>query len=98
MFKLNIINNNNNIFAYIVESSCLWHNHLGHVNFQRMNDMVKLDLIPLVDSNFEKCKACMLTKITRNPFPKIQRNSVLLKLVHSDVCDMHNTPTIGGKK
>ncbi|EOX94625.1 Uncharacterized protein TCM_004260 [Theobroma cacao] len=40
----------------------------------------------------------MLTKITRNPFPKVKRNTKLLELIHSDVCDMHSTPTLTGKK
>ena len=40
----------------------------------------------------------MLTKIIRNPFPKVKRKTKLLDLIHSDLCDMHNTPTLGGKK
>ncbi|GKC22808.1 zinc finger, CCHC-type containing protein [Tanacetum coccineum] len=36
--------------------------------------------------------------ITRLPFPTSQRSSKILELVHSDVCDLHATPTIGGKK
>ena len=40
----------------------------------------------------------MLTKITRQPFTSIQRKSVMLELIHSDLCDLHSTPTIGGKR
>ena len=101
MFKLNVhIDNNNNsssVSAYIVDSPYLWHNRLGHVNFKRIRDMVKLDLIPYIDQNHEKCTTCMLTKITRNTFPKIERTSNVLDLIHSDVCDMHSTPSLGGK-
>jgi len=39
----------------------------------------------------------MKTKITRNHFPKVERNSKLLELIHSHICDMHSTPLIGGK-
>ena len=60
--------------------------------------MHKLDLIPIFNNNIEKCNTCMLTKITRNPFPKVKRKTKLLDLIHSDLCDMHNTPTLGGKK
>ena len=96
MFKLNVINNK--VSAYIVEFSNLWHGRLGHVNFRKMHDMVKLDLIPSFDrNNIESCKTCMLTKITKKPFSKIVRCTKLLELVHSDVCDMHGTPSIGGK-
>ena len=64
MFKLSI-NNINNVVAYLCDSFSLWHNRLGHVNFRRMNDMVKLDLITYVNKSDDKCKICMLTKITR---------------------------------
>jgi hypothetical protein len=40
----------------------------------------------------------MLTKITRQPFKNIERSSKVLDLIHSDVCDLHGWPTIGGKK
>ena len=40
----------------------------------------------------------MHTKITRMAFPKVDRTTFLLELVHSDVCDMHSNPTRGGKK
>ncbi len=99
MFKLNIINKNKNtISAYMVESFCLWHYRLGHLNYRKLNDMYKLDLIPVFNNNIEKCNTCMLTKITRNPFPKVKRKTKLLDLIHSDLCDLHNTPTLGGKK
>ena len=40
----------------------------------------------------------MLSKITHFPFPEVDKTTSLLELVHSDVCDMHSTPTRGGKK
>ena len=48
--------------------------------------------------NFEKCKTCMLTKITIQPFQNIKRSSVMLELIHSDLCDLHTTPSLGNKK
>ena len=101
MFKMNVIviSNKNVVSAYIVESSSfLWHHRLGLVNFRKLYDMVNLELLPYFDKSEGKCNTCMKTKITRNPFPKVERNSKLLDLVHSDVCDMHNTSSIGGKK
>ena len=89
MFKLNIINKNKNtISAYMVESFCLWHYKLGYLNYRKLNDMYKLDLIPVFNNNIEKCNTCMLTKITRNPFPKVKRKTKLLdkfKVYKSDV-------------
>jgi hypothetical protein len=100
MFKCNVanINNNNMISAYIVESCDLWHMRLGHVNFRKLEDMMKSNLIPNFDKNFDSCTTCMLTKITRQPFKSVKRSSRVLDLIHSDVCDLHGWPTIGGKK
>jgi len=98
MFKLNLINKVKN-FAYLIDSISLWHNRFGHVNTRRMHDMIVLNLIhKSVNNMFDKCKICMQTKITRKHFPKIDRSSILLQLVHSDVCDMHSNPTRVGKK
>ena len=78
--------------------SSLWHARLGHVHYQRMHDMSKSGLIPEFDMNIEKCKTCMLTKITRQPFPGVQRESSMLDLIHSDLCDFHASPSLGNKK
>ena len=80
------------------DSSLLWHARLGHVYFKRIRNMANANLIPKLDSKNDKCQTCMHTKITRLPFPTIQRSSKILELVHSDVCDLHATPTLGGKK
>ena len=60
--------------------------------------MSKDGLIPASNVNNEKCKTCMLTKITQLPFPNVTKNSKILKLVHSDLCDFHITPSLGNKK
>ncbi|GJV26168.1 zinc finger, CCHC-type containing protein [Tanacetum coccineum] len=70
----------------------------GHVHYKRMLEMSKDDLIPAIDENPEKCTTCMLTKITRQPFKSITRKSVILELIHSDLCDFHATPSLGNKK
>jgi len=56
MFKLSI-NNTNNVATYIYNSFSLWHNRLGHVNFRRMNDMMKLDLILYVNKSDNNVKS-----------------------------------------
>ncbi|GJV00811.1 zinc finger, CCHC-type containing protein [Tanacetum coccineum] len=81
-----------------VVNSSLWHARLGHVHYKRMLEMSKDDLIPAIDENLKKCTTCMLTKITRQPFKSITRKSVILELIHSDLCDFHATPSLGNKK
>ncbi|GKD40493.1 zinc finger, CCHC-type containing protein [Tanacetum coccineum] len=64
----------------------------------KMLEMSNDDLIPAIDENPEKCTTCMLTRITRKPFKSITRKSVILELIHSDLCDFHATPSLGNKK
>ncbi|GJV82537.1 retrovirus-related pol polyprotein from transposon TNT 1-94 [Tanacetum coccineum] len=84
--------------SYYFDSSLLWHARLGHIYFKSMRNMANANLIPKLDSKNDKCQTCMHTKITRLPFPTIQRSSKILELVHSGVSDLHATPTICGKK
>ncbi|GKB44919.1 zinc finger, CCHC-type containing protein [Tanacetum coccineum] len=81
-----------------VVNSSLWHARLGHVHYKGMLKMSKDDLIPAIDENPGKCTTCMLTKITKQPFKSITRKSVILELIHSDLCDFHATPSLGNKK
>ncbi|GJZ05886.1 zinc finger, CCHC-type containing protein [Tanacetum coccineum] len=81
-----------------VVNTSLWHAYLGHVHYKRMLEMSKDDLIPAIDENPEKCTTFMLTKITRQPFKSITRKSVILELIHSDLCDFHATPSLCNKK
>ncbi|GJV72168.1 zinc finger, CCHC-type containing protein, partial [Tanacetum coccineum] len=69
-----------------------------HVHFKRMQDISKDGLIPTFDMDTEKCKTCMLTKITKKPFQNVKREIKVLELIHNDLCDMHATPSLENKK
>ncbi|GJV20664.1 zinc finger, CCHC-type containing protein [Tanacetum coccineum] len=92
----------NNVAAFMSASklndSILWHARLGHVHFKRMQDMSKDGLILAFNMDTEKCNTCMLTKITKKPFQNVKRESGVLELIYSDLCDMHATPSLGNKK
>ncbi|GJW99131.1 zinc finger, CCHC-type containing protein [Tanacetum coccineum] len=60
--------------------------------------MSKDGLILAFDMDTEKCKTCMLTEITKKPFQIIKRETEVLELIHSDLCDLHATPSLGNKK
>nr|GEV53444.1 zinc finger, CCHC-type [Tanacetum cinerariifolium] len=101
MFKLNIVNDNiGSAFMSTskLNDSILWHARLGHVYFKRMKDMSKDGLILAFYMDTEKCKTCMLTKITMKPFQNVKRKTKVLELIHSDLCDLHATPLLGNKK
>ncbi|GJX67112.1 zinc finger, CCHC-type containing protein [Tanacetum coccineum] len=99
MFMLNlnkVLDDSDSVYmsSSIVVNSSLWHARLGHVHYKRMLEMSKDELIPAIDENPDKCTTCMLTKITRQPFKSITRKSVILELIHSDLCDFHATPSL----
>ncbi|CAM8905735.1 unnamed protein product [Rhodiola kirilowii] len=99
MFMLNVNKVVNSVYMSSTSDDFnLWHARLGHVHYQRLKLMSKEGLIPTVDMNVDKCNTCMLTKITRLSFKSISRTSNLLELVHSDMDDLHYTPSIGNKK
>ncbi|GJX19041.1 putative reverse transcriptase domain-containing protein [Tanacetum coccineum] len=81
-----------------LSKSELWHARLGHVHYKRMRDMSKMSLIPAFDITHESCKTCMLTKITRQPFKGVYRESKVLDLIHSNLCDFHANPSLGHNK
>ena len=59
LFKMNVMtivpnfNNKNTSSAYMIESSNVWHGRLGHVNFDTMRKLMKLELLPKfnIDAN-----------------------------------------------
>ncbi|GJW28810.1 zinc finger, CCHC-type containing protein [Tanacetum coccineum] len=101
MFRLNIVSNNiGSAFMSTskLNDSILWHARLGHVHFKRMQDMSNDGLIHAFDMDTEKCQTCMLNKITKKPFQNVKRETKVLELIHSDLCDLHATPLLGNKK
>ncbi|GKA07000.1 zinc finger, CCHC-type containing protein [Tanacetum coccineum] len=101
MFRLNIVSDNIGsafVSTSKLNDSILWHARLGHVYFKRMQDMFKDGLIPAFDTDTEKCQTCMLNKITKKPFQNVKRETEVLELIDSDLCDLHATPSLGNKK
>lgn len=45
----------------------------------------------------DKCDICIQAKFTKKPFPKIERNTQILKLIHSDLYEFNGVLTRGGK-
>ena len=99
MYKLSIIINKNDIgCVYIVDSSLMWHARLGYLNFKYMKYMSKHELISYKQDVHNKCEIYIESKIRKKPFPSTNRNSQLLELIHSDVCELNDILTRGGKR
>ena len=82
----------------MLELSNVWHGRLGHVNFNTMCRWVILELLPKfhIDKD-HKCETCVKAKMIKKPFPNVVRNSNLLDLIHSDLCELNGILTRGGK-
>jgi hypothetical protein len=71
----------------------VWHSRLCHINFGCMS------LIPEFSTvKGSKCQACVQAKQPHKPHKAVdERNSTLLELIHSDICEMNGVLTKGGK-
>lgn len=96
LFKLSI--NKINEFAYVVDSFHLWHNRLAHLNYKNLQFMSKEGMISYDNVHQSKCEICIEAKMCKKPFPKSERNTKLLELIHSDICELNGILTRGGNR
>ena len=99
LFKMNVmtvvppiknINKKSTSFAYMLESSNVWHGRLGHVNYDTLRKLINMECLPnfKIDPN-HKCEICVESKLTRTSFQSIERSNDPLELIHSDICDLN---------
>ena len=71
----------------------LWHLHLGHINPNKIERLIKDGLLePLDFDGFSVCESCLEGKMTKRPFnAKGERAQELLELVHTNVCGPMST-------
>ncbi|MCO5555332.1 hypothetical protein L7F22_008878 [Adiantum nelumboides] len=84
-----------------ISDAKLWHAHFGHLNFASLLRLQNSDMIaslpPLEAPVKHVCEGCILGKMQRSKFPKdgSVRATCRLQLVHSDVCEPMQTPSLG---
>lgn len=103
LFVLNIaeiMNENTSSSAYMIDSFDMWHARLGHVNFSYIQKMRNLGLINSSNKLCDKkCEICVETKLAKKPCPSVvERETELLGLIHTDLGDLKQTMTRGGKR
>ena len=99
MFKLNVENNKVSISSvYMLSSINFLHARLCHINSRYVGIMSSLGLIPRLLKDFEKYETCSQAKITKGPHKSVVRNTELLELVHSDLCEFEGILTRGGNR
>ena len=95
MYKMSI-NKIGSVSAYIICSISLWHRRLGHVSEKTLKNMHNMELIKIDKKELEKCEVCARSKIVRKLFGSVQRDSQLLDLIHTDICELNGILTRGG--
>ena len=82
------------------KSSILWHKHLGHISRQRMERLIKNEILSDFDfSHFDTCVDCIKGKLivkVRNA--KVDRCTELLEVIHKDICGSFIPLAMGGHK
>ncbi|GJW64396.1 zinc finger, CCHC-type containing protein [Tanacetum coccineum] len=86
MFKLNFIE----CFTFN-----LWHHRLGHINYRTMTNMLKQGIIFYNGEHKDKHEIFVQAKMKRKDFPKADRQSEILELLHSDICELNGQLTRG---
>ncbi|XP_043694068.1 uncharacterized protein LOC122644742 [Telopea speciosissima] len=85
--------------AYFIDYYDLWHGRLGHCNASYISYMHKKGLIDNhIKQPLTKCPTCVEAKFTKRPHRLMERQSGLLDLVLSDLCDYKSLESRGGKK
>ena len=61
--------------TYILESSNLWHDKLGHVNYDTLCRLINLNHIPAFQIDAKhKCEGCVEAKPTKSSFQSVERH------------------------
>jgi hypothetical protein len=87
------------LLTHVDESSRIWHERFGNLNFRYMKQLRKKGLVDgLPDIHFSKgiCEGCVLGKHPQEKFDKgkTQRDSSPLDLIHSDLMGPFPHPSI----
>nr|GEX47537.1 hypothetical protein [Tanacetum cinerariifolium] len=82
-----------------LNSTFLWHCHLGHINKKRIAKLQHVGLLASIDDeSFDICVSCISGKMARKPFTfASERADDLLGVIHSDECGPFRTTSREGK-
>jgi hypothetical protein len=87
------------LFTHADESSRIWHERFGHLNFiymQQLSKQILVDGLPYIHFSKGVCEGCVLGKYPQEKFDKgkTQRAFAPLDLIHSDLMGPFPHPSI----
>ena len=86
-------NNKSDVSVYMLDSISLWHQRLGHIGLNFTKRMISHGMISCKINDFQKCELCVKSKIIKKSFKSVDRNTNLLNLIHSDICELNGMLT-----
>lgn len=100
LFVLNIyeiVNESTSSFAYLIDLYDIWHARQEHLNSSYAFKLKNLGIIKLHDKQTRKCEICVESKITKKTCYPVQRQYEPLGLIHTNLVDLKQHVTRGGK-
>ena len=81
----------------VLNETYLWHLRLGHINPNRIHDLVKSEILnSLICEPIPIGESCLEGKMTKRPFKaKVNHGTRQLELVHTHVCGPMSIQAIG---
>ena len=68
-------------------SAFLWHKHLGHISRERIQILIKNEIIPYLDfTDLNICVDYIKGKQTKQTKKRAIRSTQILEIVHIDIC------------
>ena len=81
------------------QSAYLWHKRLGHISKERMERLVKNEILPNLDfTDLSVCVDCIKGKQTKHTKKGATRNTQLLEIIHTDVCGPFDVSSFNKEK
>jgi len=102
-FHLRWLSNEETAMVAKDEATELWHKRLGHTGHSNLKILQSKEMVtglPKFNVEEGKCESCILSKHSRDPFPKESetRAKHKLELIHSDVCGPMQNSSINGSR
>ena len=73
------------------ESYALWHKRLGHISKDRVERLIKTNILPALKNDLEICVDCCRGKMTKIRKKTAVRSSDLLDVIHTDISGPYTT-------
>ena len=81
------------------KSAYLWHKRLGHVSKERLERLVKIEILPNLDfTDLGVCVDCIKGQQTKYKKKGATRSTQLLEIIHTNICCPFDAPSFGGEK